>query len=476
MRLTHRLAGLVPRGVRFTHAAALGLFVMAATACQDVLEVEDFEVVGEDILDDPAALSTTIAGALGDFQVAYSGGGLDDKFLSVVALLTDEYRQSDTFGTRRVTDQRDQFAPSQGNTSDAAYDALHRARRSLKLAAAAIERFDPDDTDTFAKLKALEGYTYIALGEGFCSGIPFSEAPPGANVVTLEGGVPLSTDEVFNEAVALFDEALAADASSNLAKVGKARALTNLGQYAAAAAAVANVPTDFVYYIEHNDNTSRQENPLFNLNISNERYTVSDNEGTNGLPFRSALDPRVPWRRIGSDVGFDRETPQYDALRNYDVGTDVPLATGIEARLIEAEAALDAGDVTTYLNKLNELRARVQDLMNLLVEDYDAVFEQTGVDAAAFQKPLPALTDPGTQAARVDLLFRERAFWFYNLGFRLGDLRRLIRDYQRTEDQVFPIGPHHKGGSYGDDVNFPVPFEEENNPNFDRSECDVTQA
>jgi hypothetical protein len=31
---------------------------------------------------------------------------------------------------------------------------------------------------------------------------------------------------------------------------------------------------------------------------------------------------------------------------------------------------------------------------------------------------------------------------------------------------VFPVGTHYKGGTYGPDVNLPVPQQEENNPNF----------
>lgn len=79
---------------------------------------------------------------------------------------------------------------------------------------------------------------------------------------------------------------------------------------------------------------------------------------------------------------------------------------------------------------------------------------------------LPALADPGTQVARENLHFRERAFWLFATGHRLGDLRRLMRQYNRTEDGVFPTGLHFKGGLYGDDVNLPVPFSERNNPNF----------
>jgi hypothetical protein len=51
-------------------------------------------------------------------------------------------------------------------------------------------------------------------------------------------------------------------------------------------------------------------------------------------------------------------------------------------------------------------------------------------------------------------------------GHRLGDMRRLIKHYGRNSETVFPTGAYFKGGTYGVDVNFPVPFQETNNPNF----------
>ena len=53
-------------------------------------------------------------------------------------------------------------------------------------------------------------------------------------------------------------------------------------------------------------------------------------------------------------------------------------------------------------------------------------------------------------------------------GHRLGDMRRLIRQYSRTESTVFPTGAllYRASDSYGTDVNFVVPFAERNNPNF----------
>jgi hypothetical protein len=97
---------------------------------------------------------------------------------------------------------------------------------------------------------------------------------------------------------------------------------------------------------------------------------------------------------------------------------------------------------------------------------------------------LPPLTDPadpltpqGTQdAARRDLMWRERALWLYNTGHRIGDLRRYVRNYGVPSTQVFPTGPHFRGGSFGNDVNYPIPFNEQNNPQFVPAACVTTQS
>ena len=122
---------------------------------------------------------------------------------------------------------------------------------------------------------------------------------------------------------------------------------------------------------------------------------------------------------------------------------------GVDARLIESEVQLSQGDVSGWLATLNSLRA--------------GPIQLTQSKSIA---GMAALTDPGSTAARVDLQFREKAFWTFGRGERLGDLRRLIRQYSRTQDQVFPTGVFSKGGTYGTDVNLPVPQAEQNNSKF----------
>jgi hypothetical protein len=125
-----------------------------------------------------------------------------------------------------------------------------------------------------------------------------------------------------------------------------------------------------------------------------------------------------------------------------------PVVSGIDARLIEAEAQLNANDFAGMTATLNALRASPQTL------------------GALTTPAMTALAAPSAKPAAIDLFFREKAFWTYSRGQRLGDLRRLIRQYGRTQDNEFPDGTFFNGGNYGTDVNFPVHVDEQNNPEF----------
>ena len=438
-------------------------------ACDNILDVTDPDRVNPATLENPDVIDVVIAGAIGDFAVAYSGAG-GDAFLSSTALITDEFFSTGTFGTRTATDRRIQQTPANSNTSDGAYNNLQQARRALMNAVAKIAVHPDKGTGDpeFAELQALWGFTYVALGEGYCSSVPISddEEPDPSD------GPPRTSMELFQEALPIFVTA----GGTNLANVGRARALMDIGDYAGAAALVGGVPTDWNYFIEHSALDSREYNPLFSLQ-SNGRYSVSQFEGGNltGLPFRGAgagtdpalADPRIPWFEdpLG---GFDPAFNLYTQLKYPTRNSEVVLARGVEARLIEAEAALAVGG--GWLAILNALRADVLNLMGAQVEDYsDAVSVIT-------DPTLADLVDPGTAAARVDMLFQERAMWLYGTGHRLGDMRRLINQYSRTEASVYPSGAYHKGGSHGSDVVFPGDFDEINTSLYDPSTCVVTAA
>ena len=454
---------------------------LVACDTDELLEVEEPTFATPPSLRTEAGIPTLFAGAIGDFQIAYSGASLNDSYMAVTAMLSDELRSADTFTSRNANDRRDAFIPVQGNAeSDRAYNLLQYARRSTGEIADVIAEIMPaaNADARYPRLRALQGFAIVALGEAFCGAVPLSSS---VNGVIADLGTPMSTSELMTTAATRFQDALDAAAlgataahtsALNLARVGMGRALLNNGQYAQAAAAVAGVPTSFIYYVDHSDNSTRQYNQIFALQ-DNRRYTmthdtVNDREGINGLPFVSSRDPRTPWY-LHTQLGFDQATLAVRTGRYTSYSADVVLADGIEARLIEAEAALN-GAGGDWLAILNDLRA---DVSALMTARYGT---QTLTCGGVACNALAPLADPGTPDARVDLLFQERAFWLYATGHRLGDLRRLIRQYGRGAESVFPTGDWHKGGTYGTDVNFPIPFNETQNPNYSESMCNTKQA
>ena len=450
--------------------ALLALLTAAACSPSSILDVENPDIIDPGAVQSPAGLAALHAGALGDFSLAIVGdnGGTEGQIL-VTGSFTDELGNSETFPTRKEYDQRGPIDLKNGTLLEV-FRRLQRARRSAELAAETIKNISATPaTDTrIAETYSLAGLLYVFMAENYCSGVPISEAAADGS---LTFGDPLTTTELLNRAIERFDAALQFPASAtvtNLAKIGKARAQLDLNQPAAAATTVAGIATTFSYNLTHTISLGRQQNGLYVFINQNERFSVANLDGGNGLNFRAANDPRVPWARIpATDVGFDNATPQFDQGKYASEIAPTPIATGIEARLIEAEAALRANDPGTWINTLNTLRATAGLTPTTFPAGFPAAFPALG-----------ALADPGTQVGREDLMFRERAFWLYMSGHRLGDLRRLVRQYGRSANDaatgVFPgrggaqyvIDGNPKGGVFGTEVNLPVPFDELNNPNF----------
>ena len=427
---------------RIASGVVLALGV-AACSPDKLLDVEDVDVLDPSRLNTKEALPTLLAGSLSAFQIAYSGAGDlsnggHEGMINMSALLTDEFIHAETFPDRQSVDVRS-IAPGNGSVKGVFFD-LAQARALADLTSSRYNTFD-QGVEGHSEVLSLSAYAYLLFAEQFCSGVPFSTLTDAG----VDFGQPQSRAEILAIALAKFDSALTFalenenEELANLARVGRGRVLLNQGNFAQAAAAVTAVPTSFSYVIEGSDNSTRQNNGIWNYTVNFFGFSVPEREGTNGLAWRSANDPRVPWVNSG-DVGFDGETPFFIQQKEPDIDSDVVLASGIEARLIEAEAALQVGNSGTAFQILNTLRQ---------------------------SEGLGTLATPGTAAARIDALFRERAFWLYLTGHRLGDLRRLIRQYGRSESSVFPVGDYHKGGQYGSDVNFPVSSDERNNPNFE---------
>lgn len=417
---------------------------VSLTGCDpsDALTVEDVDVLTPDLLNSKQGLPALVAGTAAAFQIAYSGGadltnGGHEGIVNLSGLFADEFLHAETFPDRQSIDQRSIDAGN-GSMKGVFFD-MSQARAFADLASARFNTFDKGGTG-HADVLNLGGYLYLLFAETFCSGVPFSTLTDDGVIF----GEPQTRDQMLQSALARFDTAAGFAASKGntaqqrLALLGRSRALINLGRFPEAAQAVATVPTGYVYEVESSTNSTRQNNGVWNYTLNFFGFGVPDREGSNGMPWVSEHDGRTP-NADTEDVGFDGETP-YVAQQKYpDKASAVLLASGTEARLAEAEAALRAGNSSGMLSALNGLR-----------------------DAAG----LDALTDPATARGREALLFGERAYWTWLTGQRMGSLRRMVRQYGYRQDQVFPSGAYHKGGNYGSDVNFPVSADEKNNPKF----------
>lgn len=435
-----RLAGLA--------LPALLVGVMTGCDLDDFLDVEDPEVASPGSVRDPSALPVVYAGVMRDFTFAYSGtgsiggGGDNDSHIMISGLLTDELQHTGTFPTRREIDRRDITANGTHGTTDNgtlsdAYRNLHKARRAAEQGEELYAAADAGNTAERSVVSSIAGYSYILFGELYCEGVPFSSIALDG---TVTHGAPSTRQETFNLAITAFDRAIqiataAGDEDAEyLARVGKARALLNLGNAAAAAAEVADVPDDWEYLIEHSANSSGENNGVWRYSLDAGRYGVADNEGGNGLTW--SADPRTPVAVDPIDA-FDSDLDEFISQNKYEKRDDpVVLADGREARLIEAEAAIGTG---AFIGFINAARA---------------------VDG------LDPLADPGN-ANHVELLFKERAHALWLTAHRLGDLRRMIRDYGYDSEEVFPTGDFWRDGlKYGTDVTLPIYVDELNNPNF----------
>lgn len=333
-----------------------------------------------------------------------------------------------------------------------AYRALHSARIKASQARILLDEFGDVTTIPFlANSYAIEGYAVVLLAELFCSGIPLTNIPFEGSVEYTSG---YSTDSLLAIASILFDSALSFDHDSThfrtLARIGKGRANLGIGRFEKALRAVGDVEAEdsafrITYTGLNTPGTDRQDN-MFWLH-GEDSLQVENQEGGVGLSWVAEdpinQDPRVP-------IGYLPSNPNIVRQKKFD-GSEVAvvLADWIHAKMIQSEASLNLNGLggLEWMMYLNEARRKVG---------------------------LSDTTDPESPEARVNLLFRERAFWFWLTGTRQGDMRRLVKHYGRSPYSVYPNGIYNKGSTaavYGNVFVVSTPAAERD-LNYKYSGCD----
>ncbi len=389
----------------------------------------------------------TTAGMVGPYVIA--SGQLADEYRSTVENAIDRRDDADI----NAVDQHGTVGGVGGNV----FSSLSLARISAGQAISYLSAYAKDAPEAYlSNMYNFRGFSELFMSEMYCSGIPLSEAFGDGEV---RYGTPLTTRAVLEHALTQFDSAYTFGKDSiqltNLSKLGRARAYMNLNQYDKALTEVSGIPTSYQYNLSFSK-TSTTAKGYFHNTLNDITASIGNAEGNNGLNFVGALDPRVTYHTLTTSGGA-----QYFPKLYFAADFTIPLASGIQARLIEAEVLLKKGMITEWLDTLNSLRT-------------------TCTTTATCPSPAPAgsgnieglalLADPGTDRGRILLTFREKGFWLFSQGHRQGDMRRLVKQYGMRQDQVYPTGLYASApfaSFYGSRIDATVGYEElQNNPNF----------
>lgn len=374
-------------------ARPLILFLAAAgvSACGDILSVETPGQVAAGDLDPPTVAALMVTSAISDFECAWT------QYAAGAATHSDEYIATSgnlalrDWGMRRMRADDPTFA--QGTCGGAvfpAYTPLHTARFMANDVYRRLQSPEwsgvSDLTSRMATMRAYGGYAVLALGEGFCEmTVPEEEGTPGP--LRTRDQVMQLAESYFSEAMTLAQQANNADIL-NMARVGRARARLNLGDFAGVIGDASGVPAAYVKSASRDATATRRVNYYFERNNAptgfRQNAGVADHyrnltiapDGTptqgNGVP-----DPRVDVFTTGG-LGTDGVTIHWRSAKYPSQSAAVPIASGREARLLRAEAAARSGSPQAAVDLVNERRTELglptvqytgQDLMPLILEE-----------------------------------------------------------------------------------------------------------
>ncbi len=417
----------VNRGYALRSSFTLAVFALTLSACDTfdrLLTVSTPSRLAEEAYLVPSNALLISNSAVADFECALGAYIVASGMASGEFIETTQTASRWDYDRRSIVPVLAEYSTS-GCGGIGTYTPINVARHTNDQAVRVIEGWTDEQVANrqrlIARNAAMAGYSVLLLGEAFCE-------------CTINVGPILTSAQAFDSAEVRFTKAITAGQAANepaivnLARVGRARARLNKGDAAGAAADAALVPVDFVFNATADLNAVGRNNRIFVQN--NQNFGVSVGVAYRGLTVAGAPDPRVRVVDAGRN-GSDQTTRSWLQQKYPAQASPTPIATGVEARLILAEARGAAEGVGI----LNALRARA------------------GI-------ALPALTN-AEAAAFTATLVEERRRELFLQGNRWFDIRRLNLTQNPAVGAVYP-----KAGFYGDQRCWPLPDAERfANPN-----------
>jgi hypothetical protein len=413
----------------------VALLAAALLACEGPLDVDTPSRVPAEQLETPSSAGVLVTGAVADFECAFGA------YVVLGGLIGEELIDATQTADRFPYDRRDHQASDRrysafGCDALGVYTPLQIARasaeRALRLLNGWTEAQVPNRAYLITKASAYAAYSLLLLGEGFCT---MAVSTINADRTVTYGG-EIQQDSVFRLAEARFSEAITgaqavgstATEFLGMARVGRARARQNLGDWAGARADAALVPPSFVKSVTASAVSGLRENRVWSQNVNTNNTSV-------GEPYRQMDrdgDPRVD---LDSTSTVSVTGVRIWRQRKYlTAGASLSLARGDETRLIIAEADIVAGDLVSADTILNNFRAR------------------------GGQSPI---VSPDSATAMGFLIDQRRRELFLE-GHHLGDIIRYGITVQPPAGTAY-----HGSGNYGANKCLPLPdVERLNNPNI----------
>lgn len=322
--------------------------LVATAACSDVLslDVEAPGRIADDDLNTPEAVSGLVAGMSFDLTQAMNG-----VIESVTVASGDLWHGGSynlgTYPRGQLLDSPEDWNGEYSTTQQARWVAENGLKRISEILPSATY----EKSALVARGYLLGGFANRLLGELQCES-------------TIDGGPVVPNTEHFQRADSLFSRAIAVGTAAgssaasivNAAYGGRASVRAWLGNWDAAEADAAKVPTTFQYNAIFSTAPGAIESTIVIETSSRKEYTVFSS------PFEAYTnDPRVPWaikydNKGQVERGQDGETLFYQQKKYLTRDSDIALTKGTEMLVLRAEARLRKGDLAGMTDVLNQAR------------------------------------------------------------------------------------------------------------------------
>jgi hypothetical protein len=397
------------KATRFVALAA----VVGLAGCSEVLtlDVEAPGRIADDDLNSPTAIPGLVAGMGYDLTQAVDGA------LQEILLAGGEIWHSGSydFGTypRGILQQApEDWDGEYGSFQQARWVAEDGLRRISEILEPAQLNDDPD----VARAYLMAGFANRWLGENQCSS-------------TIDGGPEVPNTEHFNRADSLFSRAISvatAAGRDDLARAGRGglasiRAWAGDWPGAVTLAQAANAGgADWSYDAIFSTTSGAVLNDLVDETTDRREFSVFNTIWANEPQDNPRVTWQIPLDGAGEPlVGQDGETLFYQQLKFLTEDDDIPLTSGPEMWILEAEAALRANQLDVMTDRINDIRTFYGEA---------------------------TIAQPATVADAWPVLHFERHATLWLEGRRLWDLRRwdaeggVVRnDFADGRDLCFPI-------------------------------------